>query len=521
MADLPGDTPNPLLPPSWHALGQAVGLSAQHFVNYNALDPSGLKMGAASTTTSSIYDAASDHGNDLDHLWVCLDAGIQLLKAEWGLPASFLFVFDETWRAVDMQRLAFGRADSPHLDSSALRPGVHVTIHGLLGAAQHNGKAARVVEFLEVRGRWGVVLLEDPTCTIALKPVNLQPVDERSEGQQEAKPAGTSKLLVCWAATKMSHTPVLRWPFASPPLETRLAFVALWLLIGHGSGGTDPATNRDGRPPPTAARLLPEHLRLSLGLLQGNNEHLCDETLGWAAASSDTSLSATETTAGTEGCMGGGAGIGSALQQALLSCLRDDGVRLRCVAANKALVASIADSIMRQRRLPLHPRLAQLAQDCIEAARGSTHQPRPVEEAVLSDVGLANALGSNEPAVLRGGWDETRAAAFRLHFEEHVKGESLEWETMGAGKQTLHTVWTTPYVRARLESRLLRAAHKAYTCCPLLTVSSLVGPCIGDYGWSTGWIASRTAPSAPIRSTRVYVKLLRVPLRMMRHAAVP
>ena len=63
-------------------------------------------------------------------------------------------------------------------EDTRFQPGDTVRIDGLKGAAQHNGKLARVRRWIPEKGRWALRLPEGGE--VAVRPGNLEPVERAS-----------------------------------------------------------------------------------------------------------------------------------------------------------------------------------------------------------------------------------------------------------------------------------------------------------------------------------------------------
>ena len=109
----------------------------------------------------------------------------------------------------------------------------------------------------------------------------------------------------------------------------------------------------------------------------------------------------------------------------------------------------MADYITRQRGLPACTRIARLADARRALARSASPAHSPVRERPLSAAALSAALDDTDaPTLLRGGWDDERAASFRRQFEAYASGGATgEWQSLGAGRLRLSEAWGTPGTR--------------------------------------------------------------------------
>ena len=468
-------------------------------------------------------DDGSTDALPLEELTRRLARGIESIEAKLHLPPLFIFAFDEAWRVQELlgARLATVLDDcSPTHD---LR--VRVVRHGADGypmrreVGLHHGRrpsrvpdgsagadaAAPSPQGLPKRALAWLPLKSASDARASsqffLLPSSADPgfddTDEAASASTRlpmlvadrhcrmrnvplpvATPLVCSHRLIYWLtdscidsdgamalgfafAERSFEPPLLRWPCALPPLEARLALVALWVLIGDyqrhctgvGSGGGGGAGGGSG----CATVLSSRQLLLVLGLLQGNADHLSDEALAWsepepepeptsaaAGPAADTfsdELRADGTPAES---------VGGALQLALLACTQSqDGASPPASSLAASLAGTMADYITRQRGLPACTRIARLADARRALARSASPAHSPVRERPLSAAALSAALDDTDaPTLLRGGWDDERAASFRRQFEAYASGGATgEWQSLGAGRLRLSEAWGTPGTR--------------------------------------------------------------------------
>ena len=236
------------------------------------------------------------------------------------------------------------------------------------------------------------------------------------------------------------NAPLLRWPCAIPPLEARLALIALWLLIDHHHHHHHTPSNRREGMGGEPAALGASQLGMALGLLQGYADHLSNAALEWSVPAGGHA----------KGVPAGGhaKGVGSDLQRALFTAWggaahgEDDQRDLV-----RHLIESLCDYMARQRGVALSSELQRLMDARTARLRSISPQPTALRAQPLALDALVSALRANEPMLLRGGWDHARGLSFRREFEAHAAQDASTWQSLGAGKLRLHAVWASPGMR--------------------------------------------------------------------------
>ena len=408
--------------------------------------------------------------------------GVTKVASELELPPLLVLAFDEAWEAVELLRTELASSldcctvlthcfalDAHPPGSAGWSARRQSRRGGILG---EDGEPSRVSVSLSLTGAtvrtscyYALPASADPKYIAAGDDdYDVARVVARAHQHVRALPIESGHALVCsprlahWASAHAiddagasgndecvlslrlmlsqphHEPPLLRWPCALPPLEVRLAVIALWLLIDHHRKRTRHRPTDDSFPglagTPTA--LTATQLPLMLGLLQGYADHLADSALQWT----------------THAGAAAGTGVGTALQAALAACLQDVQSPSEPDELVASLVASTAEYIWRQRGLSLSPALARVTEERTARARDAAAQPSAVCEAPLAlDVLTSAMTAAAEPVVFRGGWDAARAAQFRREFEAHAASSDTQWQSLGAGRMRLHRVWTSPGMR--------------------------------------------------------------------------